>query len=148
MMRNAVIAALVVTGIVACTPYSAQEVFRTTDPRGEIDAIVLEGSAGATTSYEYEIHIVRHGAEATNGAAAATLHRAIRNDNRAFGVNLRWVGPEILVVEYLSARSAIVRTPKVNMGKKEVSIVLRGGINDPSAPPGGMLYNLLNRDKP
>lgn len=71
----------------------------------------------------------------------ALLYGAVRNAE-AYGVNLRWLNPRGLSIEYLSAKwtQDVVDRPVVD--GESFSLNLRSGVTDASAPPGGMLYNL------
>jgi hypothetical protein len=71
----------------------------------------------------------------------ATLYGAIRNQ-QAYGVNLRWLSNSELGIQYLKAKQARIVNSSPAIGAKELQIILQSGIADPSAPPGGMLYNL------
>jgi hypothetical protein len=48
----------------------------------------------------------------------------------------------LLAVEYLRAKDASLRRPRVSVNGRDVQVVLAGSIADPEAPSGGMLYNL------
>ncbi|MBO0859791.1 MAG: hypothetical protein J2P21_15275 [Chloracidobacterium sp.] len=48
----------------------------------------------------------------------------------------------MLLVEYLEARAATINRKTFAIGDEQYSVALRSGVNDPTAPPGGMLYNL------
>ena len=121
---------------------SWDEVVRVSSPNGKLDGVVLETSGGAATSYSYQVHIVESGKKAKGDSpAAASLYGAIRNDS-AYGVNLRWESDATLFVEYFKAQ----RVSQV-IGPTTVKVALRDGIVDPSAPSGGMFYNLRNPQK-
>jgi hypothetical protein len=135
--------ALWLGGCSMSTPTS-HEVARATSPDAELDAVLIETNAGATASFGYEVHVVKHGAAAA-GAPAARLYGATRNES-AYGANLRWQGPRSLVVEYLAARSVERHANSVQGGDDRVEIALHDGIADPDAAPGGMHYN-LERDR-
>lgn len=65
----------------------------------------------------------------------------MRNEH-AYGVNLKWDRGNMLLVEYLEARAATINRKTFAIGDEQYSVALRSGVNDPTAPPGGMLYNL------
>ncbi len=117
---------------------SRDEVVRVVSPSGDLIATVVEINGGATTSYGYEVRISRVGFT-FGGAEVASLYGAVRND-RAYGVNLRWVSDRELCVEYLAAEFSKVVPSRTH--NPSVHVVLKPGVLDPSAPPGGMLYNL------
>lgn len=71
----------------------------------------------------------------------ASLYGAVRNDH-AYGVNLSWANDHVLQVQYLRAKAVqnVIKSIKVN--GQQVGVELQAGIEDPSAPSGGMQYNL------
>ena len=117
------------------------EVYRVASPSGDFVATVIEINGGATTSFGYEVRITRKGFS-VGSTEVASLYDAVRSD-RAYGVNLRWVSDQELHVEYQTAQSAEVLPSRILA--PSVHVVLEPGISDPSAPPGGMLYNLQGR---
>lgn len=113
-----------------------EEVARVTSPDRVFDAVLIETNAGATASFGYEVFVVRH-AEPTQPPPAVTLYGATRNE-QAYGANLRWQSARELAVEYLQAKTVKQTLPTVTVGDEKLTIVLRPGVSDPSAPPGGM----------
>jgi hypothetical protein len=126
--------------LTACV--SHDEVARVTSPDGGVDAVLVETNGGATTSFGYEIHVVPRGNSPRSSSEAAFLYGAIRNE-QAYGVNLRWTSPTSLAIEYLSAHSATL--PSASVAPREIAVQLVDGVSDPTAPPGGMLYNRQGR---
>ena len=122
---------------------SKDEVARVISPNGVFDAVLFETNGGATTSFGYEVYVVEHGAKPT-GSPAVFLYGAIRNQS-AYGSNLKWESPKLLVVEFLSAKNKKIPQPSVFIAGETVNLAVRDGIIDPSAPGGGMLYNLQGR---
>jgi len=122
--------------------WSWDEVARTRSPSGARDAVLVERNGGATTSFGYEVFVVPRDAPVRNGApgAVASLYAATRNA-QAYGVNLRWLGGDTLVVEYLRAQEAVVHPAAVSRRPDPVRVVLRPGVEDAQAPSGGMRYN-------
>ena len=121
---------------------SFDEVARVTGPSGKVDAVLVETNGGATTSFGYNIYVVPNGQRLSKpNAQIAELYGAVRNEN-AYGVNLRWEGADSVAVEYLKAEKAEVLTESVEVAGERVRIILRPNVADPSAPAGGMLYNL------
>jgi len=121
---------------------SWDEVARARSPDGLRDAVLIESNGGATTSFGYEIFVVPHAQQVRHGAAGslASLYAATRNE-QAYGVNLQWLAPDTLAVEYLTAREAVGHHSAIADPLDQVHIVLRSGVRDSSAPAGGMLYN-------
>ncbi len=130
----------VAVSCVGCGLHSTDEVSRVTSPNGKADAVIFEGSAGATTSYEYQIFLVNQGAKVAESNRVARLHGASRND-QAYGVNLRWQQNDLLQVEYLKAQSAHVSQPQITVNGASFAVVLKDGVLDPTAPSGSMLFN-------
>ena len=62
-------------------------------------------------------------------------------------MNLRWASTDTLAVEYLDAQHVNWVNGFVLLDGREIKVVLKPGVNDPSAPPGGMLYNLQGRPR-
>jgi hypothetical protein len=60
----------------------------------------------------------------------------------AYGVNIRWHDPSSLAVEYLDAKNADLLQAHPEVSGQLISVELQPGVSDPSAPSGGMLYNL------
>jgi hypothetical protein len=125
-------------------PPSRDEVARATSPGGDVDAVLFESNGGATTSFGYQVSLVPKGEPAEKAAEAAALYAAVRSKS-AYGVNLHWASPSLLWIEYESSRGAKVKQPTVFVAGREVTVELYGGVTDPSAPSGGMLYNLQGR---
>ena len=71
----------------------------------------------------------------------ARLYGAVRNEN-AYGANLKWISDNELVVEYLEARDQTLGRASVSVAGRAIKVSLRSGMSDPTAPAGGMLYNL------
>lgn len=125
-----------------CDISSRDEVQRAKSPDGSVDAILYESNGGATTSFAYEIELLGRGSH--HAQRVASLYGATRNQN-AYGVNLRWSGNDELRIEYLSAIDQRVFHPKMELAGRSIQVVLKSGIEDHSAPSGGMYYNLQAR---
>jgi len=121
---------------------SSYEVERVAAPNGKVEAILTETNGGATTSFGYEVSI---GSKATKSSqTVASLYGAVRNTN-AYGVNLSWAGNHLLRVEYLRAEAVHNVLNTVDVNGQQIEVKLQSGVEDPSAPPGGMQYNLQRR---
>ncbi len=119
---------------------SHDEVVRLTSPGSPpLDALLVEVNTGATDTFKYDLFVVPKGS-AASGTPTATLVGATRNA-QAYGANLRWQGPAHLRVEYLQARS-VQGGGTTEVGGQAVQVELVSGVTDPSAPSGGMDYNL------
>ena len=122
---------------------SKDEVVRIASPNNKIDAVLVETNGGATTSYGYEIYVIKRGKK-TSGKPPVYLYGTARNEN-AYGANLRWGSDNLLVIEYLSTRFSKVRKSVIKVNGQRVLISIREGVSDPSAPSGGMLYNIQSK---
>ncbi len=120
---------------------SFDEVARVTSPTSKFDAVLAETNGGATTSFGYEVFLVPKGEKIARGKGVASFYGAVRSEH-AYGVNLKWESSHSLVIEYLEARGATLSQQKITINDEVVSVAMRSGVSDPSAPPGGMLYNL------
>jgi hypothetical protein len=139
-LRRLPIAAL----ILVCACWSSDEVARTCEPGGPLEAVVVERNGGATTSFGYEVYVVPQGQRPYAGTLVADFYGAVRNES-AYGVNARWAAGHQLQIEYLTAQVATLRHAETTIAGTSVQVVLRDSVRDPSAPPGGMLYNLRGR---
>jgi hypothetical protein len=126
--------------------WSEQEIDRVTNPGGFVDAVLLVGSAGATTSSSYSVYVVPRGHIISPGAdsAAANFSDPTQSDSASRvigGVNLRWQDSSTLHIEYIYSHYTRVGAPFVRVGPQAIHIVLRkGGPNTP-APSGGTVNN-------
>src|SRR5438128_4475862 len=109
---------------------------RTTSPSGKVDAVLVEASGGATTSFGYKVFVVPAGKSTWLNKKAAFLYGATRSE-QAYGVNLRWAGPASLTLEYLTAEAEDLLLPNVSVAGEQVRVSLRSGVPDPKAPPDG-----------
>jgi hypothetical protein len=138
------VAALLLSACEVTVVVSHDEVARAPSPDGIVDAVLVETNAGATTSFGYEVHIVPRGGSPSASSQTGLLYGAIRSES-AYGANLKWIAPDILSIEYLSAESATLNHPSTSVQGRRITAQLVSGISDPTAPPGGMLYNLQGR---
>ena len=120
---------------------SHDEVARVPSPSGQMEAVLVESNGGATTSFWYDVYLVSPGWAYTNGIHLAYLYGAVRS-NRAYGVNLKWSGPETLTLEYLEAKQARLMNPNPTIEGESITVVLKSGVDDSKVPGGGMGYNL------
>ena len=137
----ATLTTVVAACVAACGLVSSDEVLRVPSPDRRIDAVLIETNGGATTDFGYHVLV---GKSDHRGDEVAWLYGAVRNDN-AYGVNLRWASDRELVIEYLRASEERLERGIVQVAGRDVRISLRRGVADPSAPAGGMFYNLEKR---
>jgi hypothetical protein len=119
------------------------EVQRARSPSGRLDAVLTEGSCGATTSLSYTIHVVPRTADWSKTPVAASLYGALR-DSSAYGVNLAWRGDTTVVGEYWQGREPFLPHRWIHIGADSIQIRLQAGVRDSTAPPGHMRPRTLN----
>ena len=122
--------------------WTRDEVSRITSPSGEVDAVLVEENGGPTISaFGYQVFLVKSGEKYDSGIEAAYIYGAVRSEH-AWGVDLDWIEPKVLSVEYLRAKAEAKVTSPIQINGEEFEIRLKSGIEDPKALSGGMLYNL------
>jgi hypothetical protein len=119
------------------------EVARETSPDGSVSAVVYELSGDAKDPFSYQVGIVTQG----KVQIVADLSGAMRNE-RAYGVNLRWLSNDDLRVEYLQALNQSLRANQIRVAGDVVHVSLHAGIRDENAQAGGMLFNLQQMRQP
>jgi hypothetical protein len=110
---------------------------RAVSPDGELTARLFEANSGATTDFGYQVDVERNSLLPWRHTVAG-FYGAARSDC-AYGVNIGWSGNDTLLLSYRDARSADVDSTAKVFGRT-VHILSRAGVNDPSAPCGGMEY--------
>lgn len=58
---------------------------------------------------------------------------------------MKWNGNDELDIEYLKAKAPPNIQAAVDIDGRDIHVVAKDGITDPSAPSGGMLYNLKRK---
>jgi hypothetical protein len=96
-MNKLIIIATAVFIIFGCNPVSREELKRTTSPDSIVDAVLVQANGGATTSFIYELYVVKKGAKITEGSA---LLRADHVD----GLLIGWSQSKLLDIKYAEAR--------------------------------------------
>lgn len=133
----------VVVILLTCVGCSSRdEVTRVSSPDGRVDAVLFETNGGATTSFGYEIELARKGHR--GGSSVASFYGAARND-QAYGVDLSWKGNDELAITYRTAEQPPIIRNAIDMDGKHIRIFVQGGVTNPNAPAGGMLYNLQKK---
>jgi hypothetical protein len=117
---------------------SSYEVAHVTSPNGSMEAVLTETNGGGTTSFGYKVSVGEKGAKRFTDVAS--LYGALRNE-QAYGVNLSWTGEYVLNVQYFRAKAVRNVSKSVTIGAHQIKIHLESGVNDPTAPSGGMHYN-------
>lgn len=113
-----------------------EEVAWSNSPDGLTHAILLETNGGATTSYGYEVELHPAPHRGEEPVPAGRLYGATRS-GCAYGLNLRWMSPTKLALEFGEADNVDVPS-RVNVGGRAMAITARSGVADPNAPCGGM----------
>ena len=119
------------------TCVSRVEVMTAQSPDGSLTASVFEINGGATTDFAYEVSVARNWPIRWNHAVAG-FHGAGRSDC-AYGVNIRWASSDTLLITYKDAASVDVDQTARTLGRI-VRVVTRAGVDDRTAPCGGMEY--------
>lgn len=117
---------------------SKVEVMQAKSPDQSLTAQVMEINGGATTDFGYRVDLVGNSAFQSH-RTVASFDGAGRSDC-AYGVNIRWVDDNSLLITYKDARRAHV-DPSLDIAGRTVRIISRSGINDPTAACGGMEYS-------
>ena len=127
---------------VGCKPRSSSyEVTHIASPNGNLEAVLTETNGGATSSFGYEVGIGPKGGKTEK---VATLYGAVRNA-QAYGVNLSWADNSVLRVQYLRAKAVQNVVKTLSLDGHQVEVQLQSGVEDPTAPSGGMQYNLTKQ---
>lgn len=109
-------------------------------PDRSVDAVVLESSGGATTSYGYDVCLVPRDKKCSATDVAVSVYGAIRND-QVYGVNVHWADSHRLIVACMRAERVAMKRSSAVVGNVTVAVDLKPGIVDSTAPAGGMRYN-------
>lgn len=116
---------------------SSSAVTRARSPDGSLMATVVEVNGGATTDFAYRVDVARFWPLGW-GRSVARFYGAVRSDC-AYGVNIRWLDNERLLISYLQADQASAR-PRATVLGRAVRVIMRKGVVDRAAPCGGMEY--------
>ena len=112
-------------------------VARVASPSGHIEAVLAEFQRDRESDFDYEVFLVPTGGKLSDGVKVASLDSANRNKN-AYGVNLKWDGAQKLIIEYLNANNETSSKNPVTVAGEQVQVLLRSGVNDPTASSGKM----------
>jgi hypothetical protein len=137
-MRAVIWTAVIAAALPGCA--SRDEVSRVASPDRSLEAVLVEINGGATTSYGYDVYVVKKGSDLSWARSVMSAYGAVRSEE-AYGLDLKWDTPEILAIQFLRAKQSKLEADHLNIGGKTVRIVIRQGVSDSLAPPGGMQYN-------
>lgn len=115
---------------------SREEVAWAGSPDGRTYAILSETNGGATASFGYivELHAAPH--DGSVPVNAGELYGAVRSEC-AYGVDLHWLNPSTLALQFTSAKQ--VNVPAfVTVDSRRIQIVPQAGRTNNAAPCGGM----------
>jgi hypothetical protein len=126
-------------GVVCSACAEHKEVARIPAPSRDVDAVVVEGNGGATTSFWYDVYLTKPGAEYRSGNQVADTYGSLRR-NGDWGVDVSWRTSSDLVVEYKSADRTSLDVRELAIAGRKIAITLRqecpdsGSPHDSSAP--------------
>jgi hypothetical protein len=127
VMQRAVWAIMLV---LLCGCGARHELTRTPSPDGALDAVLAE----VVGSQSYEVYVVRRGATLGRSTALVSLEGAMKSTEAA-GASLHWLAPEVLAVEYLSARAVKVNASEMRVDDRNVRILANPGVATPAPGP-------------
>ncbi len=81
-----------------------EETARVTSLDGVVDAVLVEGNAGATTSYSYTLFIVPRGTKFEEKSLLFEYDRAAFSADHQIDLQLVWSKPKFLEIRYEKAR--------------------------------------------
>jgi hypothetical protein len=84
--------------------WAGHELSRITSPDGKLDAVLIEGSGGATTSVSLRVFVVMKDTEFTQQGVTFQREQASFTADSVKDLNLRWTRPSLLHIEYSKAR--------------------------------------------
>lgn len=119
---------------------SEVQVARVTSPDNLVDAVVVETNGGATTSFGYNVYLVPRRIGLWYGTHVAFLYGSTSATGE--GVDLHWLGPNKLALEYLHARRESLTVGTVDMCGQQFEIMLRPRTINFKAPGASMEHNL------
>ena len=109
--RVSVFLALTIFVSVGCGPawggwgeWDGEVIALVTSPDSAVEAIVVEGSLGATTGFSSRVYIVSAGTEFDKKAEAFADGREILRADSVDGLALKWTDPKTLQISFRSAR--------------------------------------------
>ena len=117
---------------------SRVEVTRLASPDGVLVARVTEINGGATTDFAYRVDVSRDWP--VRWSQDVAYYYGAGRSECAYGVNVAWAGNNDLIISYLDAQSADI-IPSVRVAGRTVRIISKSGVDDPSAPCGGVEYS-------
>lgn len=144
MALGVMVFGMVVVGLAfwKAVEWSHDVVLTKTTPDGRYVAELIEENGGATTSFGYEVRI-RAAASHRGGDWVVYGYGTLRNKG-AYGMNMSWVSNDELLVSYYTTRELNTLDEPLTLDGRTFKVTVRGGVEDKTAPSGGMLWNLEN----
>jgi len=129
-MRAPLTAGVFLGLIAGCADH--KQIARIPAPDGSVEAVVVEGNGGATTSFWYDVYIVQPGADYSSGPDVAYTYGSLKHD-REFGVDVSWKTPTDLDVAYQSAMKTSLNYSVTTVAGKQITVALRSECPESSA---------------
>lgn len=100
------IAVLALLSASACASFEwvYEEKDRSTSPDQMVDAVIVEGNGGATTSFVYWVYIVPKGLKFDKDATSFDRDRAVFSGDHFADFKVVWKEPKLLEIKYKQAR--------------------------------------------
>lgn len=86
---------LIVALSTGCDPVGRTEIRRVPSPDSRVEAVLVEGSGGATTDFFYEIHVVTKGGELPRKKDPVLR---IANIGGVGSITIEWYRPKLLAI--------------------------------------------------
>lgn len=114
-------------------------------PDDRILAIVEETNGGATTSFGYNVYL-RSNSWLGFRKKAASLYGAVRSEC-AYGVDVVWKSPTEVEIRYLNVRYSPSVLQSLSIAGQVIDVGVVSGVENPSAPCGGMEHRTGEADR-
>lgn len=85
--------------ITSCDPVEREEIERISSPDSIVDVVLIRANAGATTSFIFEVYIVRMGYD-----VVSTEEKLLFRGDKMEGLKLQWVQSKLLTIQYKQGR--------------------------------------------
>src|SRR5215471_12909413 len=82
--------------------WSYEEIGRVKSPDSIVDAVLVRGNGGATTSFSFSVFIVPAGTKFENDSTF--FKSSVFTADHVDGLQLRWMEPKLLGIQYKEAR--------------------------------------------
>lgn len=86
-------------GIIGCDPVELEEIDRISSPDSIVDAVLIRANAGATTSFVFEVYLVKMGDN-----VVPTEDKLLFRGDKMKGLKLQWVQSKLLIIQYEQGR--------------------------------------------